>query len=467
MLMPTVEDIKKACSYFEKGIEPYTYIFHSGVAKGEIAKRWKKALEDDHPIIIVATGGFLSIPRHDVGLIIVERENSRSYKSQTRPFIDVRLAAEKLAKETGADIILGDSYFRVETLCRHEEAELVEYAPPAMRSLSTARDHLVDMKIYKGAKSIRVLSNDLIALAQKNREESGLMFVFAGRKGLAPQTICADCETTLTCKRCAAPLVLHGKDDRRFFLCNKCGLRSDAHTVCRGCGSWRLTTLGIGTERIAEDLAAAIPEANIIVLDKMSAPTHKKAVEIAERFYDSPGSIMVGTELALLYLDREIDNTAVASLDALFSIPDFRINEKIFSIILKMRSLARKHFLLQTRRPEEPVLALGVKGNIIDFYREEIEARRAVSFPPFSNFIKISYTGKKETVLDSMEKLKEILADWTVDVFPAFIATVKGEYVMHALIKLSRGEWPDEKLLERLRSLPPSYAVNVDPESIL
>lgn len=467
MLMPTVEDIKKACAYFEKGIEPYTYIFHSGVAKGELAKRWKKALDDEHPIIIVATGGFLSIPRHDTGLIIVERENSRSYKSQTRPFVDMRIAAEKLAKETGADLILGDSYVRVETLWRHEEEDLVEYAPPAMRSLSTARDHLVDMKLYKGAKSIRVISNDLITLAKKNREENSLMFVFAGRKGLAPQTICADCETTLTCKRCSAPLVLHGKDDRRFFLCNKCGLRSDAHTVCRSCGSWRLTTLGIGTERIAEDLAAALPDSNIIVLDKMSAPTHRKALEVAERFYESPGSIMVGTELALLYLDREIDNTAVASLDALFSIPDFRINEKIFSIILKMRSLARKHFLLQTRRPEEPVLALGVKGNIIDFYREEIEARRAVSFPPFSNFIKISYTGKKETVLDSMEKLKEILADWTIDIFPAFIATVKGEYVMHALIKLSRGEWPEEKLLEKLRSLPPSYAVNVDPESIL
>lgn len=468
MVMPTVEDIKKACAYFEKGIEPYTYVFHGGVAKGEMIKRWKKAVEDEHPIVIVATGGFLSLPRHDVGLIIVERENSRSYKGQQRPFIDMRFAAERLAKSIGADLILGDSYVRVETLWRHDELELVEYAPLAMRSLSTARDLLIDMKTYRtGKHSIRILSDELIALAKKNKERSGHMFVFAGRKGLAPQTICADCETTLTCPRCAAPLALHGKDERRFFLCNKCGLRSDAHTVCKACGSWRLTTLGIGTERIAEDIAAAIPDANVIVLDKMSAPTHKAALQIAEKFYDSPGSIMVGTELALLYLDKEIDATAVASLDALFSIPDFRINEKIFSIILKMRALARQYFILQTRRPEQPVLALGVKGNIIDFYREEIEARKGVAFPPFSNFIKISYSGKKEDVLSAMDQLKVVCAGWTVDVFPAFIATVKGEYLMHALIKLPRGEWPNAELLERLRSLPPSYAVNVDPESIL
>jgi primosomal protein N' (replication factor Y) (superfamily II helicase) len=468
MVMPTVEDIKKACAYFEKGIEPYTYVFHGGVAKGEMIKRWKKAVEDEHPIVIVATGGFLSLPRHDVGLIIVERENSRSYKSQQRPFIDMRFAAERLAKSIGADLILGDSYVRVETLWRHDELELVEYAPLAMRSLSTARDFLIDMKTYRtGKHSIRLLSDELIALAKKNKEQSGHMFVFAGRKGLAPQTICADCETTLTCPRCTAPLALHGKDERRFFLCNKCGLRSDAHTVCKACGSWRLTTLGIGTERIAEDISAAIPDANVIVLDKMSAPTHKAALQIAEKFYDSPGSIMVGTELALLYLDKEIDATAVASLDALFSIPDFRINEKIFSIILKMRSLARQYFILQTRSPEQPVLALGVKGNIIDFYREEIEARKSVAFPPFSNFIKISYSGKKEDVLSAMDQLKVICAGWTVDVFPAFIATIKGEYLMHALIKLPRGEWPNAELLERLRSLPPSYAVNVDPESIL
>lgn len=467
MVMPTVEDIKKACAYFEKGIEPYTYIFHSGLSKNDVVKRWKAALEDTHPIVIVATGTFLSLPRHDLGLIIVEHENSRSYKIQSRPFLDMRFVAEKLAKEIGADLLLGDSCLRVETLWREEEGEIVEYAPLSMRSLSTARDTLVDMKKYKNSGKIKILSDEFLTLAKKNKEESGHMFVFAGRKGLAPQTICSDCETTLTCNRCTAPLVLHGKDERRFFLCNRCGKRFDAHTTCRNCQSWRLATLGIGTERIEEELREAMPDTHIFRLDKTSAPTHKKALELVEEWYSSPGSILVGTELALLYLDRPIDYSAVATLDAFFSIPDFRINEKIFSIIVKMRSITQKHFLLQTRNPEAPVLALGVKGNIIDFYREEIEERKQFEFPPYSTFVKISYSGKKEDVLEAMDKLKVACAGWTIDVFPAFIATVKGEYVMHALIKLSRKEWPQSELLDRLRQLSPAYAVNVDPESIL
>jgi primosomal protein N' (replication factor Y) len=472
MMLPSVEDIKRACSYFEKGIEKYTYTFHSGLSKNEILKRWKEALQAEHPIVVVATGTFLSLPRTDIGLIIVEHESSRSYKIQSRPFLDYRFTAEKYAREIGADLIFGDSCLRVETIWRQDDAigtdQLVEYAPLAMRSLSTARDTLIDMKKYKNlAGDIRIISDELVELVKKSREESGNIFIFAGRKGLAPQTICSDCETTLICNRCSAPLVLHGKDERRFFLCNRCGNKSDAHTKCGNCGGWRLKTLGIGTERVEEELLKAVPDVKIFRLDKLSAPTPKKASEIVANWYASPGSALIGTEMALGYLTTQVDFCAVASLDALFSIPDFRINEKIFSIILKLRSVARKYFLLQTRNPEAPVLSQGVKGNIIEFYREEIESRKQFSFPPFSMFIKISYAGKKEDVLEAMEQLKVACAGWSVDVFPAFIATVKNEYVMHALIKLARKDWPQPELLDRIRGLSPAYAVNVDPESIL
>ncbi|MBX4209450.1 hypothetical protein KW799_02060 [Candidatus Parcubacteria bacterium] len=476
MVMPSVEDIKKACSYLEKGIEQYTYTFHSGLPKSDIIKKWKAALENDHPIVIVATGTFLSIPRHDIGLFIVEHESSRSYKIQSRPFLDYRFIAERYAREIGADVIFGDSCLRIETLWREDSSAiaelgtdaLAEYAPLAMRSLSTARETMVDMKKYRDpGRDIRVLSDELVALAKKARAENGNLFIFAGRKGLAPQTICSDCETVLSCDRCSAPLVLHGKDDRRFFLCNRCGRKRDAHVKCGACGGWRLKTLGIGTERMEEELALALPDAKIFRLDKTSAPTHKKAAEMVDKWYASPGSILVGTELALLYLDRPVDFSAVGTLDALFSIPDFRIHEKIFSIVIKLRSIARKHFLLQTRKPDAPVLSQGVKGNIIDFYREEIQSRKDFSFPPFSVFIKVSYAGKKEDTLAAMERLKEALGGWQVDVFPAFIATIKNEYLMHALIKLPRKDWPHRDLLDRLRALSPAYAVNVDPESIL
>jgi Primosomal protein N'' (replication factor Y) - superfamily II helicase len=473
MVLPTVEDIKKATETFEKGISQYTYILHGGLSKTEIIKRWKAALDDPHPIVIVATGAFLSLPRHDIGLILVERENSRGYKLSARPFLDIRFFAEKFAREIGADLIFGDLNLSVETLWRHDEGTLTEYAPLSMRSLSTAKDELIDMKTYKRpggslhGLGIRLLSDELLSMIQKTHEESGLLFVFAGRKGLAPQTICSDCETVVTCDHCSAPLVLYGKDERRFFLCNRCGKREDAHMTCRTCNSWRLVTLGIGTERIEEEIRDTMRGTTVLRLDKTSAPTHKRALEITEEWYSSPGSVLVGTELALLYMDKPVERTAVASLDSLFAIPDFKINEKVFSIIARLRAAAQKQFLLQTRHPEASVLTHAVKGNIIDFYREEIEARKTFDFPPFSTFIKISYAGSRDDTLAAMEQLKVALEGFTVDVFPAFVATVRGDFVMHALVKVPRKDWPHLELISRLRQLPPSYAVNVDPESIL
>jgi primosomal protein N' (replication factor Y) len=481
MVLPTVEDIKKATEYFEKGIGQYAYVLHGGLSKNEILKRWKAAVEDPHPIVIIATGAFLSLPRHDVGLVIVERENSRGWKLQARPFLDLRWVAEAYARGIGADLIFGDSSLSVEALWRQDEGAtatgpfggLVEYAPLSMRSLSTAKDLLVDMKAYKrepgrrGSIEIRLLSDELLAMIEKTREDSGHLFVFAGRKGLSPQTICGDCETVVACDRCSAPLVLYGRDERRFFLCNRCGGRFDAHRTCKTCGSWRLVTLGIGTERIEEEIRTMAPGAAVLRLDKTAAPTHKKALEIVEAWQAAPGSVLVGTELALLYMDRPIERTAVASLDSLFAIPDFKINEKVFSIIARLRALAQKQFLLQTRHPEASVLAHASKGNIIDFYREEIAQREVFAFPPYSTFIKISYAGTREDALAAMEHLKSALDGYTVDIFPAFVATVRGDYVMHALIKIPRKDWPLPDLLSRLRALPPSYAVNVDPESIL
>ena len=79
---------------------------------------WNLALKNDKPVLIIATGSFLSIPRHDIRTIIVERENSHAYRTLGRPYLDIRKFAELLAKEIGSEIIFGDLMLRSETLKR-------------------------------------------------------------------------------------------------------------------------------------------------------------------------------------------------------------------------------------------------------------------------------------------------------------------------------------------------------------
>ena len=474
--LPTIQEIKKAYDILPKGIEPYTFILHSGLGKKEILTTWNKILNEKHCVLILATSSFFSIPRTDIGTIIIDHESSRSFKSSHRPFLDTRHFAEKLSEKINARLILGDILLRTETIWRHKNNELYELYPLKFRSLTTSEQKIVDMRYKKDEESsgrekeetkFKVLSDSLLELIYNNQEENENMFIFAARRGLSPSTLCADCSTIVKCHSCESPVVLHTSTRGNFFLCHRCGERRDAHERCQQCSSWRLTTLGIGTELVENEILAKLPNVKIFRLDMDTVNTHKKACLLMEKFYSSPGSILIGTEMALPYIDDKVQNSAVVSIDSFFSLPDFRINERIINILLKIRSFTAKRFILQTRNAEATVFDYATKGNLADFYRDEISNRKQLEYPPFSTLIKITLTGDKELVIKEMERVQKMIEPHVIDVFPAFIPGLGGKFIMHGLIKIPRGQWFSEELLNKLRSLPPCFSVNVDPESLL
>jgi primosomal protein N' (replication factor Y) len=475
--VPTTEDTKKAGEKLEKGIEEYTFILDGSLEKKELISTWNKALTTNHPILIIGTGMFLSLPRMDIGTVIIEKESSRAYKTINRPFIDIRIFAEKFAKLIGARLILGDIILRTETTKRFYDHELIEYTPLKWRSLTTAKTALVDMRQYKKdgvapttkENGFRIFSDEANDIFRDLKETNSQCFVYCSRRGLSPQVVCNDCATTVTCNRCSSPVVLHEGNEPKnnFFLCHTCGEKRSASEKCKYCTSWNLIKLGIGIETVENELHKNFPDIDIFRIDHDSVKTHKKAKETSDNFYKTPGSILLGTEMAILYLDEQVESSVVASLDSLFAIPDFRGNEKIMNILLKMRQLSRDNFIVQTRSVDEPVFDYAIKGNIADFYRSEIAEREQFAYPPFVTLIKITYQGRREEVLEEMKNLKAFLAPYTVQIFPAFIETVKGKYVMHALIKAEKKTWPDETLVKKLQSLPPHFVVKIDPDNLL
>lgn len=466
--LPTIQETKRIFSELPKGIEDFTYVLNSSLTKKELIETWNKIQNEEHPVLIIGTGTFLCIPRNDLGLIVVERESSTSYKNQTRPYIDVRTFAEILARKLDAKLVFGDLMLRIETLWRTKNGEMAELSPLKFRSISTVKDQTIDMKKYKTLDSpeFRIISDELAELVSKTKENNENLFIFAARRGLSPMTVCGDCATTVLCTNCSGPITLH-ESKENYFLCHRCGERRSAEERCKTCGSWKLTTLGIGIELIEDVLSNMFPDLKIFRLDKDTVKTHKQALAVAEDFYNSPGSVMLGTETALLYLEKQVDNAGVAAIDSLFSIPDFRINERIMNMLLRIRSTSRVLFMVQTRSRNQKIFDYAVKGNLMDFYREEIEERKKMKYPPFSVLIKLTAKGTKERVANLMEEMNQDFSDWNPIVFPAFIETINKKAVMHALIKVKREDWVGEKLLEKLLTLPPEVSVNVDPESLL
>lgn len=470
---PTLADIELALPLLEKGIEEYTLLFHGGLTQKQLLELWNRVATETHPILIVATPSFLALPRQDFGAIIVERESSPYYKSTHRPFVDGRFFADALAKALGTRVILGDLFLRVETLQAHEKAGYVTPASLKFRSLTTAECLVVNMrderaKVANAPRAgLEILSPALIEAIRRAEISGGRVFLYCHRKGIASMTVCQDCGTYVACERCRAPVALHTSHDGNFFLCHKCWKEKSADVSCIYCTSWRLIPLGIGIERVREEVARLFPDRPIFQIDSDVVTSHKKAIEVAGAFYSTPGAILLGTEMAIPYIPEKVDTVGVVSLDSLFGLPDFRIHEKIFHIGLSLRQKSAKNFILQTRTPERKLFDYIARGNLVDFYRDELIVRDKFNYPPFKVLVKITREGKEAEVTRDMQSLHTELKEWKPLVFPAFGTAPEGQERMHALLKIDPVQWPNERLSAFLGGLPPNYAVNVDPEDIL
>ncbi len=463
-IMPTIEDAISICEKFKKGIEGYIFLLHGSMTPKEIVKEWNRIMEEKHPVVVVATGGFLSLPRQDIETIIVENESDRAYKVLKRPYLDIRNACEILAQKRGVNIYFADNLLRIETLYRESIGELVQTPPFKFRFLSTVADRLIDMR---SVKKFEVLSSELINLIRSNKANSEHMVILTTRKGVSPTTICRDCQNIVLCNNCSSPVVLHSMDNKKFFMCHRCGERRSAEEYCKTCGSWKLEAIGIGIDLVLNTIKESLPEIDVFKIDSDSTTSKSSAHNIIQKFRSKPGSVLVGTEMMLQYIHEKIENSAIVSLDSLFSMPDFRIQERIAGIIIKMRSISMKEIVIQTRKSDEKIFEYSLKGNLIDFYRNEIEERKKFNYPPFTTLIKLTLEGKKEVIVKEMEMVQDILDPYEVEVFPAFTHTIKGNYILHGLIRLQTKKWPDIDLLNKLNELPQSVTIKVDPETLL
>lgn len=467
IMFPTQKDISQYAKYLERGITDYLFELHGGVKKKDLALRMNEVIECEHPVVILGTAQFLHIPRHDIGTVVVERESSRFYSHAKRPRIDFRMFAELYAKEHGAKLILADSFLRIETLKRHERAEISEFQNVRFKYQTKAERALIDMqKQNKLVDQFQILSRELKQLIDIVVEDGSHAAVLAPRRGLAPITVCSDCGTVVSCKNCSAPVTLHDGETPEF-ICHKCNTKRSSEERCVHCNSWNLTPLGIGIEQVEKLIVQHNPKAHIIRLDRDATKTKRQEKAAIKEFYTTPGSILLGTEMMISHLSRPVPYSAIVSLDNLLSLPEYTINEKIMHIILALQSNTTTGFLLQTRNPDKTLFKAPIEGNLSQFYREEIEDRKMLGFPPYSTLIKISVTGTPARAREEAQKLTELFSKHSPLMYPAFIEKVRGKHTFHVLIKTNPDTWPDNELVEQLRSLPPYIAVSVNPETIL
>jgi primosomal protein N' (replication factor Y) len=483
IVLPTERDVEQFKDILSKGIEKFTFAFHSGLSTKKTLADLEQAMTLSHPVLILGTAPFLAIKREDVGAIILEHESSSNYRMVARPYFDLRVFVEIFAQKVNTKLILGDTLLRFETISRYDTEELAPMNPLSFRIDFDGKVKIVGKDITEKEEvrnEFKILEDETleeIATSLKNKKR---VFVFALRKGLATMTVCRDCGNTLMCEKCSAPLVLYFSRDgkKRIFACNRCHREEKAETACNVCGGWNLMPLGIGTDTVMEAFKEAFPKnKNIFKLDKESAKTAKGALAIIKDFEENSGSVLVGTEMAINYAKEKIHTSVIASMDSFWSIPNFKISEKILQIVLSIINKTEKYLIIQTKNKSDPSILAIKSVNLLSFVREELSDRKKLGYPPFKRFIKVIHLGDKTKTLETKEALKRIFKDYEPEIFSGFHSKFKDKYVTNMLIKLDTKEWSipelipqsniNEGLYKKLLSLPPNFNVFVDPEDLL
>lgn len=478
--VPTEEDVLRVTKEIGRGIENYTFSLHSSVAKKKIIELWKNISKEEHAVLVVGTAQYLALPRR-FKTIVLDEEHSHAWKAISRPLLDLRVFVEEYARANGCKLIIGAPILRAETHARIAGGAVGEFGRIAQHAREQTKIILVDPR--KEEKSIRektgrremvLVSSELKELLEYAREHGERVLLLSARKGLAPVTTCGDCGALVKCPQCDTPLVVHKKESAngstQIFVCHGCGLmrvpENNVNETCPNCKGWKLQGVGIGIDRIDDEIAKLFPKTPRFILDSDRAKTRAQAKKIIEKFEKSNSGVLIATPMALPLLSS-VSNTAIISIDSLFAIPDIRMSERIFALVLALREKTSGTLLIQTRADDTTIFEQALAGDLLKFTENELEIRKAFSYPPYGTIIKITLRGKRAEVQQEMERLKTFLESYAPIVPGTIAKEPKNVFRMHMILKLALGNWPNNELLGKLRALPMQFTIEVNPDHLL
>lgn len=472
LIVPTIADLTRAERELSRGVSEHVFTLHSALTPKEFTKNASTLLASEQPTLLIASPIALPFIRPDVDIIIIDRESAPSYKTMARPFIDVRVFARILCRVTKIRLLFGDTLLRTETLHEVDAGTIIPAGTIKYRLATKAQCDVVDMRaeereaLSKKEKG-RAIGTALRGAIKEALARKGRVVLLTARKGLAPTTVCSDCGETVACPRCGTPFVLHKAHGEFVYACHRCGHSEVPPEGCPSCGSWKLTLLGIGIEKTADELGALFPSTKLFRVDSDVTRGKHDVQKVVDEFYATHGSILLCTELALPYLGTGVELTGVISVDSLLVIADFRMQQRIMSLLVRLRGFANDRFIIETRDAAHPLFARAATGALIEFYRADLADRERFHYPPFSVLIKITRTGRRDTVLDDMEQLMAALKDYNPTLYASYESAVRGLVTMNLLLPVPTEGWPNAELIALLQSLPPDFSVDIDPANIL
>ncbi len=361
-------------------------VIHSNLSLGQRLEEYRR-IEAGLSKIVVGTRSAVFAPLENIGLIIMDEEGERSYKSDSAPRYTTSAVAKERCRTHGAVLLLGSATPSVESYYYASKGvyELLELTERFNKS-DLPHVEIVDMNAERANGNTSEFSEVLVHEIRHNLEAGEQTILLLNRRGYHTVISCAGCSSPVYCPNCSIPYTYHKANDS--LVCHYCGSIAELPEKCPGCGGTVFKQMGFGTQKMEEQLEALFPDARILRMDADTTFSRYAYEKNFKDFADKKYDIMVGTQMIGKGLDfPDVTLVGIVTADKSLFSGDFRSYERTFSLITQVagrsgRGGKKGRAYLQTFMPDHYVLNLAAAQNYAGFYKEEIALRKTLIFPP-------------------------------------------------------------------------------------
>jgi len=477
-------------------------VMHSGLTAAQRNVQWQKIKSGEADVVIGARSAvFAPLPK--IGLIVVDEEHEPSYKQDTAPRYHGRDVAIKRAQLANAHCILGSATPSLETLsnCQSKRYFSIMRLPKRVMNLPMPEMRLVDLqKTVFTRDGMNLISVPLAESLKETLGRNEQAILLLNRRGYSNFIFCPSCKHTLHCRNCDVTLTFHksalpGRHRIRtvtgqhiaygYAICHYCLAQTLVPEKCPLCGKG-MTMIGLGSQRLEEELAKKFPQACVSRVDSDSM-AGRDYYRVLRDFSEGRIDILAGTQMLAKGLHfPNVTLVGIISADTCLYLPDFRANERTFQLISQVagragRSAKKGTVFVQTFLPNQPAIQFALVGDFDGFIKEELKHRQACNLPPFWRLAVVTL---RDRIFDKLEaacknirekidqiverdKLKAIVRG----PMPAVISRIQRFHRMQIIIQAPQASVV-RRLFASLREAEPvrptvKVAIDIDPVNLL
>ncbi len=477
ILIPEISLSPQMQQRFEGHFHEQTRVIHSQLTLKQKEEAWLSIHRGDTKIIIGSRSALFA-PFQNLGIIIIDEEHDHSYKQDQNPRYHAIKVAQKMANMLGIKVLMGSATPSIESYYATKKGtyELMTLNERPQKSGMLPHTKIVDLRKELQKKNFSIFSLDLQDKLEQKLNNKEQVLLFLNRRGAASAVICRVCGYIQNCDRCEIPMTYHKKftvEDGTFnverLICHHCGKIEKVPQTCPNCNSAYIKYIGLGTQRIEDELHKMYPTARIIRADRDTTQKRDRFKQIYETFKNGRADILVGTQMIAIGLHLpKINLVGIILADMGLTLPNFRASEQTFQLITQVSGRSGREqsgdAIIQTYLPNHYAIQAASKHDYKGFYEQEIKIRKELAQPPFSKLIKLTIKDRNsQKCINQTEQVAEILeninkqqfqAHYSINTYPALIPKLKDTYRWHVLIS---GKNP----AEILKKAPPDSLKNV------